>query len=35
MLFGMKIMGFVGVILAIPFAVIVSLMFEDQLNKNE
>jgi len=31
MLFGMKIMGFVGIILAIPFAVIVSLMFEDKL----
>ena len=33
MLFGLKIMWFVGVILAIPLAVIVSLMFEDQLSK--
>jgi len=34
MLFGLKIMWFVWVILAIPLAVIVSLMFEDQLSKN-
>ena len=31
MLFGVKIMGFIWVVLAIPFAVIVSLMFEDKL----
>jgi len=35
MLFGLKIMWFVGVILAIPLAVIVSLMFEDQLSKEK
>ena len=35
MLFWLKIMGFVWVILAIPIAVIVSLMFEDKLNKDE
>ena len=33
MLFGMKIMGFVWIILAIPLAVIVSLLFEDRLDR--
>jgi len=35
MLVWMKVMGLVGIILAIPFAVIISLLFEDELQKEK